>query len=117
MIAEPRRTGLLGEMRAAQYLIRKGYRILSANFRTKAGEIDIIAENDDFLCFIEVKSRHEGGYFAPSEAVDLKKEENVKSAAAAFIALSKTTMPVRYDIIEVVFSKDKYAVRHIKNAF
>lgn len=117
MIGEPRKTGLVGEMRAAQYLRRNAYRILSANFRTKAGEIDIIAQDGSCLCFIEVKTRREGGYFPPSDAVDYKKEENVKSAAASFIALSKIKLPVRYDIIEVILKDDTYSVRHIENAF
>ena len=117
MIAEPRKTGLIGEMRAAQYLRRKGYRILSANFRTKTGEIDIVAENDDFLCIIEVKTRRGEGMFLPSDAVDYKKEENVKSAAAAYISMTKNTKTVRYDIIEIILTDEKYAVRHIENAF
>ena len=117
MIAEPRKTGLLGEMRAAQYLRRKGYNIIAANFKTKVGEIDIIAENDDFLCIVEVKTRRSGGLFPPSDAVDRKKEENVKSAAAAFVSATKIAKPLRFDIIEVVLSEDKYAVRHIENAF
>lgn len=117
MIAEPRKTGLLGEMRAAQYLRRKGYNICAANYRTKAGEIDIIAENGRYLCFVEVKTRHEGGYFAPFEAVDYKKEENVKSAAALFLSQSKMNLPVRFDIIEVILHQESYSVRHIENAF
>lgn len=117
MIAEPRKTGLIGEMRAAQYLRRKGYDIVAANFKTKTGEIDIIAENSDFLCIIEVKTRRNEGMFPPSDAVDRKKEENVKSAAAAFISMTKINKPVRFDIIEIILSDDKFAVRHIENAF
>ncbi|MBQ8210459.1 MAG: YraN family protein [Clostridia bacterium] len=117
MIAEPRKTGLIGEMRAAQYLRRKGYTIVAANYKTKTGEIDIIAELDNLLCIIEVKTRREGGMFPPSDAVDYKKEENVKSAAAAFISAYNIVKLVRYDIIEIILTDDKYAVRHIENAF
>lgn len=117
MIAEPRRTGLLGELRAAQYLRRKGYNIWAANYRTKAGEIDIVADNGEFLCFVEVKTRRQGGYFPPSDAVDYKKEENVKSAAASFISAAKIKMPFRFDIIEVILCDDTYRIRHIENAF
>ena len=99
MIAEPRRTGLLGEMYAGRYLRKKGYAILAANYRTKAGEVDIIAFDGTTVCVVEVKTRREGGYFPPSEAVDHKKEENVKSAAAAFMAEIKATFPMRFDII------------------
>lgn len=117
MISEPRKTGIIGELRAAQYLRRKGYNIWAANYRTKAGEIDIIADNGEFLCIIEVKTRREGGYFPPSAAVDTKKEENVKSAAAAFRSRAKVSIPLRFDIIEVVLSDGKFRIRHIENAF
>lgn len=117
MIAEPRKTGLLGEMRAAQYLRRKGYNICAANYRTNAGEIDIIAEDGKYICFVEVKTRHEGGYFSPYEAVDYKKEENVKSAAALFLSQSKICKAIRFDIIEVILRQENYSIRHIENAF
>lgn len=119
MIAEPRRTGLLGEIYAARYLRKKGYEVLSANYRTKSGEIDIIAEKDGTVCFVEVKTRSEGAYFSPYEAVDRKKEENVKSTAAAYLAAAKikTNINIRFDIVEIVLSGDECAVRHIENAF
>lgn len=117
MIGEPRKTGLIGEIRAAQYLRRKGYNIWAANYRTNVGEIDLIADNGRFLCFIEVKTRHQGGYFPPSVAVDYKKEENVRSAAASFMSAAKVKMPMRFDIIEVILGEDTYSVRHLENAF
>lgn len=119
MITEPRKTGLLGEIYAARYLRKKGYKILSANYRTKSGEIDIIAEKNGTVCFVEVKTRSEGAYFSPYEAVDRKKEENVKSTAAAFLAQAKTgtDISIRFDIVEIVLSGGACAVRHIKNAF
>lgn len=117
MIGEPRRTGLLGELKAAQYLRKKNYDILAANYRTKTGEIDIVADDGKHICFIEVKTRREGGFFPPETAVDEKKEENVKSTAAAFITAAKIKRPVRFDIIEVILCENNYKVRHIKNAF
>lgn len=117
MIAEPRKTGLIGEMRASRYLRAKGYEIYSANYRSKSGEIDLIAEKDGVLCFIEVKTRRESAYFTPAEAVDRRKEENVKSTAASFLAATKLNMPFRFDIIEVVLGETEYKIRHIENAF
>ncbi len=117
MIGEPRRTGILGELKAAQYLRKKDYDILASNYITKTGEIDIIADDGKYICFVEVKTRREGGFFAPETAVDEKKEENIKSTAAAFIAAAKIKMPVRFDIIEVILCESNYKIRHIKNAF
>ncbi len=117
MITGSRKIGLIGEMRAAQYLRKKGYSICSANFKSKTGEIDIIALKDNILCFIEVKTREYGVYFQPSEAVDYRKEESIKSTAAYFIEASKLKMNVRFDIIEVIICDDKFKINHIENAF
>ena len=117
MISESRKTGLLGEIFASRYLRLKGYRILAANFMSKTGEIDLIAEKDGTVCFVEVKTRKEGAYFAPAEAVDAKKEQNVRSTASAFMGLSKRRNPVRFDIVEVIIGKEKYGVKHTENAF
>lgn len=117
MIAEPRKTGVLGELYAGRYLREKGYKLLSANFRTKSGEIDIISEKDNTICFVEVKTRREGAFFDPAFAVDSKKEENVKSTAAAFIAMRKYKKNIRFDIIEVIMGESGYSIRHTENAF
>lgn len=117
MIAEPRKTGVLGEMYAARYLRDKGYKIISANYRSKSGEIDIIAGSGDTVCFVEVKTRKEGAFFDPAFAVDRAKEENVKSTAAAFIAATKCKKNIRFDIIEVVLCEKQYKIRHTENAF
>ena len=117
MIAEPRKTGVLGELYAGRYLREKGYKILSSNFRTKSGEIDIIAEKDDTICFVEVKTRREGAYFDPAFAVDRDKEENVRSTAAAFITMRKYKKNIRFDIIEVIIGEDNCRIRHTENAF
>ncbi len=117
MITGARRTGLLGEIYAARYLRRKGYEIWSANYRTRAGEIDIVAFDGKMICFVEVKTRSPGAYFPPSEAVDYKKEENVKSAAAAYLSMLKTKYHFRFDIIEVILEESTHKIRHIENAF
>ena len=117
MIAEPRKTGVLGEIYAARFLRDKGYKIISANYRSKSGEIDIITESGGTVCFVEVKTRNEGAYFDPAFAVDSAKEENVKSTAAAFLSARKWKKNIRFDIIEVVMSEKGYKVRHTENAF
>lgn len=117
MIAEPRKTGLLGEIYASRYLRDKGYDIVAANFRSRSGEIDIIADDGENICFVEVKTRKDGAFFDPAFAVDRAKEENVKSTAAAFISATKCKKNIRFDIIEVVLCEKQYKIRHTKNAF
>ncbi len=117
MISEPRKTGLLGEIYASRYLRNKGYSIVAANFRTKSGEIDLIAETESTVCFVEVKTRKDGAFFDPAFAVDRAKEENVKSTAAAYISATKTSKFARFDIIEVIICENQYKIRHTENAF
>lgn len=113
------RRGLRGEQLAASYLREKNYEILAANYSTKLGETDIVALSpDNIMCFIEVKTRSPGQMFSPAEAVDSKKQENLKTNAAAYSKRMKITQEIRFDIIEVIlhdmFTAD---INHIVNAF
>lgn len=111
--------GALGEQLAAKYLRCNNYTIKSANFKTYTGEIDIIAQKDNVLCFVEVKTRQIGGITSPADAVDIRKQENIKSAASVYInKWADDTLQIRYDIIEVfVQGKELQKLNHIKNAF
>ncbi len=117
MITEAKKTGLWGEIYAARYLRNKGYTIKDANYRLSGGEIDIIAEKDDTICFVEVKTRSVGAYFSPGEAVDYNKENNIKNAAAAYTARYKIDKDIRFDIIEIILDKENYKLKHTENAF
>ncbi len=110
--------GALGEQEAARLLRAKGYDIISGNYKTRAGEIDIVAENKKYICFVEVKTRKTGGFTAPADAVDFHKQSNIKNCAAAYLTEYKTKKTVRYDIIEVFVENDKpMKINHIENAF
>lgn len=117
MITEPLKTGITGELYATRYLRNKGYEILSVNYKTKNGEIDIVARKDDTVSFVEVKTRNNDSFFSPSDAVDESKQFNIKNAAAAFLSEMKYTGAVTYDIIEIILDKEKYAIKHTENAF
>ena len=77
--------GALGEKIAAEYLTGLGYMIRERNFRSREGEIDIIAEKDDFLVFIEVRTRTSNSYGTPEESVTAKKKERLIALAEAYI--------------------------------
>ncbi|MBR3767603.1 MAG: YraN family protein [Clostridia bacterium] len=119
-LPEHLKVGLRGEQLAARYLRSKKYQIFASNFSTKLGETDIIAiEKGGTVCFVEVKTRSPGQMFAPSEAVDFRKQENLRSNAAAFLKTAKLQeRNIRFDIIEVILH-DLYTadINHIKNAF
>ena len=113
--------GAYGEHLAAKYLRQDKYEIKAANFKTYTGEIDLIAEKKGVLCFVEVKTRKVGGMLPPAEAVDVHKQENIKSSAAVYInRYASPGVTVRYDIIEVLIEQEdekRYKLNHIKNAF
>ena len=105
--------GRNSEQLAVKYLEKKGYRILRRNFRTKKGEIDVIAEDGPWLVFIEVKARSSGLFGAPEEAVNLRKQRKIAGAALGYIAMEKTERPVRFDVIAI----GPGGLEHIKGAF
>lgn len=113
--------GAFGEQVAARYLRGEKYNILAANYIAGSGEIDIIAEKKKVVCFVEVKTRKEGGMFDPAEAVNYHKQNNVKSAASAYMSRYNIKKETRFDIIEVLLDeKNIYnvmSINHIKNAF
>lgn len=115
-----KRFGDKGEDIAAHYLIDNGYTILQRNFRAgRLGEIDIIARESEFLCFVEVKARSNVDFGMPSESVNKKKQQ--KLLRLAYIYLSMTNLSdsnVRFDIVEVIRNADTdYTINLIKNAF
>ena len=115
---EARLLGAFGEQSAARYLRKKGYSIISANFKSKSGEIDLVASKGDVIAFVEVKTRQTGGMLPPSAAVDEQKRKNIKDTAAYYLSRYHYDLTVRFDIIEVlVDGSTLVSVSHIENAF
>ena len=106
--------GQIGENTAADVLRAKGYRILSQNYRCSCGEIDIIAEKDGDVSFVEVKTRQNFSYGRPCEAVDRKKLQHMHRAARCYLEdmKEKGYFPRRYDfqIIEIVVQQMEAAL-------
>ena len=119
-----RTAGTAGEKIAAEYLKANNYLILVMNFRYKRlGEIDIIARENDYLCFIEVKTRSTIEFGLPRESVNYRKQENIKKLASIFMCKNNLyNSNVRFDVVEVYVNKEKdiMTVENItllKNAF
>ena len=110
---EKRRLGFRGESRAVKYLKSGGYKILHRNFRCHFGEVDIIAEREDVLAFIEVKTRTNDNFGAPNEAVTKQRQQRYKNCARFYFVNREIDCTVRFDIIEVTPD----GVNHIENAF
>lgn len=116
--------GAFGEQKAVEYLLGCHCQVLKTNFRVgRIGEIDIIARDGEYICFIEVKTRRTTNYGSPGEAVIFSKQQKIHRIAAIYLAnpvLSDSC--VRFDIIEIMIDdkKDQLAIKsihHIKNAF
>lgn len=106
--------GKKGEIKAVLFLKKHGYKILETNFKNKIGEIDIIAEKDGVIVFIEVKNRSTYRFGRPIEAVDFRKQNKIKKVAEIYLMIkNKYYNDVRFDVVEV--SNDN--LKHIENAF
>ena len=107
--------GKSGEEAAKQYLIEKNYKIIEQNFRTKLGEIDIIAKDENELVFIEVKTRTSNTYGSPCEAVDEEKLKHILRVAEYYIYIKKLEKAfIRFDVLEVMIEKGKTKINHLK---
>ena len=110
-------TGARGEALAAQFLQRKGYRIRERNYRTRLGEIDLIAEKDGVLAFVEVKLRHGLGMGSPAQAVDARKQKRIRQAAQLYLQRTgQADRPLRFDVAEV-FDGPAPEIHYIPDAF
>ncbi len=112
--------GSIGEQLAVDYLKNKGYYILDRNYRTKLGELDIVAKKNNLIVFIEVKTRTSDKFGVPSEAVNYKKQKTIQKLSQQYI-LNKNLYDdcwlYRFDVIEVRIKDKKYKVEHIENGF
>lgn len=116
--------GSEGEDFAAEYLEKNGLGIICRNFRFgRLGEIDIIAREAEYICFVEVKTRSSQRFGSPSEAVDLRKQMKIRQLAMIYLKkFNMTDSFIRFDIIEVMGSKNSgvfkpSSVNLIRNAF
>ena len=110
---ENKRLGKSGENQAVRYLKQSGYKILERGYKNPFGEVDIVASKDDTVAFIEVKTRLNENYGAPSEAVDRRRREKYIKAAQYYFYGKQIDVTVRFDIIEILRGE----INHIENAF
>lgn len=110
-----RQLGSEFEQQAAEYLKQKGYKILEFNFRNRFGEIDIVAKEQEYLCFVEVKYRKENNCGYASEAVDYRKQQNILRVANYYLMKNKLSewTPCRFDVVAM----DGDRIELIQNAW
>lgn len=111
-------TGKLGESHIAKYLEQRGYRILKRNFHCRFGEIDIIAANDQYIAFVEVKTRRRDSMVAPFEAVTPQKQQKIVLTAGYYITTYLPPQQPRFDSAAVYTENGKIVgEEYLENAF
>ena len=107
-----------GEAFVAEYLKKKGYIISARNYHSRFGEIDVIAENDDEILFVEVKTRAENSRVRPYEYVNTPKQQKIITTANIYLKHNGFGLKPRFDVAEVFVSPDgNMRLNYFENAF
>ncbi len=110
--------GKKSESLAVRHLKKNKYKILEKNYRTKAGEIDIIARDRDTLAFIEVKARRSDEYGHPKGAVTRQKQKKISLVAMQYLKETRQSdARARFDVVSIRFDRNRPEIEIIKNAF
>lgn len=112
--------GRRGEALAAHFLTHRGYEILARNYRTRRGEIDLIARDGKTVVFVEVKARTGSRFGSPCEAVDAKKQQRLRLAAEEWLCQQEEVPFCRFDVIEVYLPAEpdeEFRIRQLTDAF
>lgn len=115
--ANKREIGAVGEREAGEFLQRNGYTIVKTNYRVgRLGEIDIIANDNEYICFIEVKTRRTSTFGSPGEAVTKTKQQKIRQIAAIYLTNTrKMDSKVRFDVVEILMNKTMESANSIKS--
>ncbi len=111
------KTGTAGEKAAADYLKKKGFKIISQNYQTRYGELDIVCTYKKYIVFAEVKTRSKNYMISGREAVNFSKQRKIIKAALQYMQSYKIDLQPRFDVVEIVICDDKFDISHIENAF
>ena len=118
---DSRLRGRWGEALAAEFLRRKGYRIIASGWRCRFGELDLVAERGEFLCFIEVKLRGGERFGTGAEQVDRRKQERLRTTAELYLQQHPSPLQPRFDVVEILapqgMATKRPGIRQIENAF
>jgi putative endonuclease len=118
MTRERQDFGLLGEQLACDELERRGYVVVDRRYRTRAGELDIVARHGDWLVFVEVKARHDVSFGPPEEAVTAQKQQRMVWMATDYLTRNGLgDVPCRFDVVAVSSDADPPVVTVFEDAF
>lgn len=114
--------GKSGEDRVAAFLRKNGFSVIKRNYQCRFGEIDIIAQNSEYIIFVEVKTRSEDFIVSPAESVNSAKQKRIMLTAEDYISKTFCNLQPRFDVAEVIVreTEDKrlsFSLNYIENAF
>ncbi len=115
------RLGKSGEQMAKDFLSKKNYKFITANYRYERAEIDLIFEDEKnkMLIFAEVKTRRNKKYGLPEESITVTKQNHIRKAALGFVNNfpQYSEHDMRIDVVSILLTDDKSEINHIENAF
>lgn len=110
--------GKIAERKAWEFLSKKGYKLVSYNYHSRFGEIDLIVEDDNYLVFVEVKMRSSSFAGTPREAVDYYKQQKIIKTATLYLSTNLTNKQPRFDVVEIISANNAIkSIKHLENAF
>lgn len=113
--------GAWGEALAAEYLLKKRYKLLATGYRSRYGEIDLIVCNRKYLIFVEVKLRKTDKFAAARDFVDYRKQNRIRTTASFYLSENPTDLQPRFDVIEIYApngtATDDPIIHHLEDAF
>lgn len=110
--------GKIGEDAVCFYLEKRGYFIAARNYRIKGGEIDIIAENGDYIAFVEVKTRKPDSLVSGFEAINQRKKGLIIRTAVDYCCKHPSLLQPRFDVAQVILDgQGIHSIDYIKNAY
>lgn len=112
-----KKKGDLGEHLAKEHLLKNGYNILHSNWRFKKYEVDIIAQKDHLIVFVEVKTRKNDIFGEPQIFVSKQKQNNIIKAAQQYLELNNISNESRFDIIAIISQNQQINIKHLEGAF
>ncbi len=116
-MAEHNELGKLGEQLAVDFLIKKGYKIKEKNWRFQKAEVDIIAQKENILTIIEVKTRTTDYFGNPQDFITPKKIKLLTKAIDEYVVTNDLDVEVRFDVIGIINNKNEIKIEHLEDAF
>jgi putative endonuclease len=116
-MSESQSLGQKGESQAVAFLEKAGYRIRHKNWKSGKRELDIVAENNDYIVFAEVKTRTDDKWMDPRNAITREKQRSIIFAADGYLRTYNINKESRFDVIIVMGKEEPFKIDHIENAF